>query len=398
METIKGLFAKIQPLRVILIVYLFIYVSLGINTELHYIEKHPLPNSLLADYNVYKQAVKAAINGDDPYAQEFRYFPPALLVIELFYHIPNPNEFLQASIYLSVNLFLLFIIAYGIANHYSYKLSEVWYWLPLIFFFGPVLEGLHVGQINVITEFGVLLVLIANSTFPILAGLGLSLAIITKLTPAVFLLYFFSNRNLRAVIVTVISLIVLILFTGLRYGFDLYPMFFTTFGNMLQNFHTSLNSQSLFSKLITNQLLPDSIAVHPSAFQRILSVYIGCMFLISAMLAFVNKQTEPLFIILGIGSMLAPNWMWYHHYTFFIVPILMWIAWSRQNIYVLAWSLLGFLIIQIDRWYLTTGLLIHMFGHLSIIVLLIGQIQKSRGVELSAAMQKLSFKLGSDAN
>src|SRR5258706_2970975 len=322
METIKGLFAKIQPWRVILIVYLFIYVSLGINTELHYIEKHPLPNSLLADYNVYKQAVKAAINGDDPYAQEFRYFPPALLVIELFYHIPNPNEFLQASIYLSVNLFLLFIIAFGIANHYSYKLSEVWYWLPLIFFFGPVLEGLHVGQINVITEFGVLLVLIANSSLPILAGLGLSLAIITKLTPAVFLLYLFSTRSLRAVIVTVISLIVLILFTGLRYGFALYPMFFTTFGNMLQNFHTSLNSQSLFSKLITNQLLPDSIAVHPSAFQSVLSIYIGCTILISTTLAFVNKQSEPFFIILGIGSMLAPDLMCYIHYTVFIVPVL----------------------------------------------------------------------------
>jgi hypothetical protein len=180
-------------------------------------------------------------------------------------------------------------------------------------------------------------------------------------------------------------LIILVLLAGWRYGFHSYPMFTTTFGNMLENFHTSLNSQSLFSKLITNQLLPEAIATHPSSFQKVLSAYIGLVLLGSAVLAYVNKQSEPLFIVLGIGSMLAPNWMWYHHYTFFIVPILTWIAWSRQNIYVRAWCLFGFLIIQIDRWYLTTGLLIHMFGHLSIIALLIGQIQNSSGLKLFTA-------------
>jgi hypothetical protein len=388
LKSTKGVFPGIQPIEMILAVYLFIYISLGINTEIHYIEKHPLPTSFLADYNVYKKSVKTALTGQNPYEQDFRYFPPALLVAEFFYHIPNPNEFLQGSIYLTTNLLLLFIIIYGLANYFNYKLSDVWYWIPLAFFSGPVLEGLHVGQINIITEFGILLVLAAGSALPVLAGLGLSLAIVTKITPAVFLLYFLSTKNLKAIFATLVSVLVLVILTGLRYGFNLYPMFISTFGNMLQNFHDSLNSQSLFSKLITNGLLPEGIAVHPQEFQNILSAYVGIVILLSTILGFVNKQKEPQFIVMGLASMLVPNWMWYHHYIFFIVPILAWIAWSRQNLYVLTWSLLGFLIIQLDRWYLTTGLLIHIFGHISIMVILVDQFQKSISTKSIAFMNR----------
>ena len=64
---------------------------------------------------------------------------------------------------------------------------------------------------------------------------------------------------------------------------------------------------------------------------------------------------------------LAPNVMWYHHYTFLILPLFIWMGYAKLAPHVVGWCLLGMLIIQVDRWALTHGLLIHVFAHLPFI-------------------------------
>jgi hypothetical protein len=68
--------------------------------------------------------------------------------------------------------------------------------------------------------------------------------------------------------------------------------------------------------------------------------------------------------------LLSPNILWYHHYVFFLLPLLIWMTWQRQNNLVMLWCLTGMLIIQFDYFLLTGGLLIHLFGHFSILALL----------------------------
>lgn len=355
----------------LLIVFLFVYIVFGISAEVHFFDSHPLPESLLGDYKIYKTALKEALAGESPYQRGFRYPPPALLIINFFYAVPEP--YLQISFYTAVNIFLLLLTAYGVAWYYKIDIRSMWYWFPLALFFGPTLEQMHMGQINVITMFGIFLMFFAASSYPILAGLGLSVAVITKVTPAVFFLYLLVDKKYRAIGYTILFLIIFSVFSWLRYGFEPFPAYLGTFADILDNFPTSANAQSLVSKLVRNDLLPDYLEIDPAPVQRGLSIYFGGVFLLSACAAWLAKKKEPLFIILCIGSMLAPNLIWYHHYVFYLLPLFVWMAWSGMNKYVVVWSLFGLFIAQVDRWALTTGLLIHLFGHLSILYLLVQQ-------------------------
>lgn len=370
----KITFPKLSGQTWLLVVFLFVYIVYGIKAEVHFFDSHPLPDSLLGDYKIYKTALKEALAGESPYQRGYRYPPPALLIIDFFYHIPEP--YLQIAFYTAVNIALLLLIAYGVAWYYRIDVLSMWYWFPLALFFGPTLEQMHMGQINVITMFGIFLMFFAASSYPILAGLGLSVAVITKVTPAVFFLYLFVDKKYRAIGYTVLFLVILSALSWLRYGFEPFPAYVGTFADILDNFPTSANAQSLVSKLVRNDLLPDSLQIDPAPVQRGLNFYFMGVFLLSALAAWLTKQKEPLFIILCMGGMLAPNLIWYHHYVFYLLPLFVWMAWSGMNKYVAAWSLFGLFIAQVDRWSLTTGLLIHLFGHISILALLAWQWMK----------------------
>jgi len=72
--------------------------------------------------------------------------------------------------------------------------------------------------------------------------------------------------------------------------------------------------------------------------------------------------------------MIAPNIMWYHHYVFALLPLFIWIAWSRFHPIVVLWCFLVLNIIQLDRWFLTHGLLAQLCVHLTILGILAWQI------------------------
>lgn len=356
------------------------YLVLGLYTALELVGRKPLPSHLIEDFNYYTRAYSDAQEIGDPYAVRdigfaFLYPPPALLVVGVF--APISSFMLRASALIVTNILLLCLMIYGIARRYGYSVSDVWWWFPLGLGFAPFLEVLHLGQINMISQFGIFLMFLLAESAPILGGVGLALGIITKVTPLAFVGYLFVNRNLKAIAGAVLGLAGLSLLTGLIYGWQPFITFVEVFRGLLQAFPVGAHSQSLFALLDSHT----SIAyANLQAIHKALTVYMLVVFAISGSIAYLLRQREPLLIVLCLGITLTPNVMWYHHYVFFLLPIFVWMAWSRLHPAVVIWCFAGLALIQVDRLYsfleVTHGLLAHIFGHLSILIVLAGQIRQ----------------------
>ena len=208
-------------LQILIGLYLCIYLVSGFYTELQFITLKPLPEDLFQDYKIYQRALNDALEGDNPYEIQkigsgFVYAPPALLIIELFQIIKNPD--VQKAIFITTNIAFMLLIAYGIAEYYELTAKKVWYWYILCLGFAPFLELLHIGQINVITMFGIFLMFIMVRRSPYLSGFGLGMAIITKVTPVFFMGYLLVNRKFKVLITTFVVLALLTGLAILRYG------------------------------------------------------------------------------------------------------------------------------------------------------------------------------------
>src|SRR5260370_41118214 len=91
-----------------------------------------------------------------------------------------------------------------------------------------------------------------------------------------------------------------------------------------------------------------------------------------------TQRGERLFLVIGILGAVMPNILSYHHYVFLLLPVLVWLGWTRMEPRVLVWCLAGLTAIQIERWELPQGLLAHAFAHLSALGLLVWQARHLR--------------------
>lgn len=375
----------------ILFVYLFFYLLFGIY-DLTKVAYNNTQSKLFEDFNIYEKALLIALQNGDPYSGTGYLYPPsAFFIVELF-NTSEPASIKESirlpfkvSLYLTTNIFLLGLIVYGVMRYYSYNIEQVWYWFIICFGFGPFLELLLIGQINVITLFGIFLLFIATNRKPFVSGIGLALAILTKVSPLLFYAYLISTRKWRVVLISTITIIVITFLSALRYGITSvleYPSFFQ---EMLNSFILDKNSQSfvaklanlqdLFNQFFTIQIpILDYLVKYHNITHRVLTFYILILIFISGLLVFLGKQeNEPLFIVIGIGMTLTPNIMWYHHYVFLLLPILIWMGWSRLHTKVVIWCLIGLLVIQVDRFFPPYGLLVHIFGHISLLAIVYRQ-------------------------
>lgn len=382
-----------------LILYLCLYLAAGAYTEYKFTQIMPLPEHWMEDFSFYQRAMNNALTGNDPYGARtigigYLYPPPALLVVEVFGHI----EWLaiQGLLFSVVNILLLALMISGIAIHYKLSFRQTWWWYVLCLGFAPFLEVLHLGQINVITMFGLLLLFDLEDSSPLQSGLGLGLAVVTKVSPLLFFGTLVANRKPRVIAFTIWAILLLTGLSLLRYGPQPLMEYPDVFRWMLGQQQLDTNSQSLTAKLaIANDPhfqkfisgLPAALqrpvnwpfavaTVHTQTVQQILTIYILILIGLSCALTFFGKQArEPAFIITTFGMVLSPNIVWYHHYVFFLLPLLIWMAWSKFKPTVIVWCLLGMLIIQIDRYFVTYGLLIHIFGHITMLSVLVGQVR-----------------------
>ena len=362
-------------LRIAVVLALTVYLGVGIYDELKLCrQKPPIPSCcLLEDYHIsFQYALINALNGGDPYqsrviGQAFWYPPPALLVVEFFHHIPDILAL--AATYQAVNIAMVALMVYGIARCYGHRWDRIWYWFPLALGFYPFLVVLHLGQINVVTEFGIFLTFLAETAFPVVAGAGLAVAICTKVTPVAFLGYYLINKRLKAIAATLIALGVLCVMAWARYGWAPFPTYAKCFPNLLHVFFPGSNSQSLVARLGVQDV---------ETAQKFVMAYFTAIMVFSGVCGFIAKEREPLFIIVCLSTMLSPNIMWYHHFVFFLVPLLLWMAWSNLRMPVVLWCCGGFALIQAVGVHPQpeSGIYIHAFGHASILLLLLWQIYR----------------------
>ena len=400
MNSVKSWIVSYRAQTAILALFLLVYLTMGIYTELKLMELFPIPEHLLQDQRYYNRALQAALEHRDPYANRtigtgYLYPPQALLIIELFSHIQP--FFLRVALYSVVNIALLGLMVYGIARHYGYSIENVWYWFVLCFGFAPFLELVHIGQINVITMFGIFMMFYWEMTSPVLSGVGLSLAAITKATPLLFLGYLVVNKRYKAIVIALIAVAFLSLLSILRYGISPLLTYPNVFEGLLQQFLLTTNSQTLAAKLavanypefqqflarlpaVLSQPIGSAVVVLTAGYrivQRIYTVYILLLLIASAILTWRGRQPrEPLFIVTALGTMLAPNILWYHHYVFMLLPLLVWMGWSGLDASVVTWCCIGLLIVQIDRRFPPYGLVIHVFSNISMWIVLFWQIRQ----------------------
>jgi len=400
MNFVKSVIESGFARKTIITFYLLIYLTMGINTELKQIELFPIPEHLLQDQIYYNRALNAALEHRDPYANRtigtgYLYPPQALLIIELFSRIQP--FFLRVAINSVVNMALLAFIIYGIARCYSHSIEKVWYWFVLCFGFAPFLELLHIGQINMITMFGIFMMFFWESTFPVLSGIGLSLAVITKVSPLLFTGYLVVNKRYKVITIAIFATSIFSLLSIFRYGISPLLTYPDVFEGLLRQFLLTTNSQTLAAKLavanypefqqflvklptVLSQPIGSVVTVLTAQYQivqRTYTLYILLVLILSALLTLQGKQSkEPLFILTALGMMLAPNILWYHHYVFMLLPLLIWMGWSKLDPSVIIWCCILLLIVQIDRRIPPYGLAIHVFSNITMLIVLIWQIKR----------------------
>lgn len=365
--------------QVIFFLCVCIYLALGIRTELDLIAVKPIPNNLLEDFGYYEQALNNVLGGKNPYSVQsigpgYLYPPPALFIVEAFHYI-KPFYF-KFLIYSVVNIALMLLIISGTAKFYGYSTKKVWYWYAFCLGFAPFLELLTIGQINTFTLFGIFLLFFWLDSSIILSGFGLSLAILTKVSPIIFLGYLAITKKFGSIISTMVWGAIITILCILRYGSLPVLVYPETLQWLSHQYPIDSNSQSLVSKFI----LVLGFAFHNSEIQIIQSVlmlYILLIIVVSSLFTIKgNQPKEASFILTSFGMTILPNVIWYHHYVFILFPILIWMGWKHLDTRIVIWCLLGLTITQIDRFYLTDGLLIHIFIHISILSILLWQTQQ----------------------
>lgn len=383
--------------QLVLGIVLLLYAGLGILNEAELLRVKPLDRFALEDFKFYERALGDAFAGRDPYAireigPAYLYPPPALFLVEPFAWLPNIVA--QGIAFTAVNIVLLVLLVSGVARLYQLPLKRVWYWYVLALTFAPFLELLHIGQINIFTQFGIFLLYWGEQTLPIAAGLGLALAVVTKVSPLLLVWYLLVQRRFRVLLNTAIALFVIIVLGVLRYGWQplaTYPQVFLELlgqrpnGIWSHTFFVKLNAafqSNAFRTLIL--LIPAlgglalGVSEHSDITQRVLMVYLFTLLGISGILTWFLPGREALFILSNLVMLLSSNILWYHHYVFVLLPFFIWMAWTRLDPRIVGWCIFSLLVIQIDRWNLSRGVLIQLVLHLSVLGIFVAQLVRFR--------------------
>jgi glycosyl transferase family 87 len=364
-----------RPVATVLICLgLTFYVALGLRTEIKFTAIKPIPESLMQDFNIYKGALEAVEQGEDPYADRsigsgFLYPPPALL---FFLPFDAVDDEWQASLFTALNLSALAIILYGIAEIYKLPFSRMWWWFPLAFGFAPFLEVMHMGQVNILVSLGVLLMLAYMDRRPAVSGVALAAAICLKVTPLAYVLYLATICRFRVIAFAALAVAALVLVWGAAFSFQHFITYADVFRDLARaSLPADGNGQSLPALLTFHGIIP-SESIQET--QRALNILVALSVLCSAFLVRQGSMSEGLFVVLGLALVSASNIVWYHHYAFLLLPLFVWIAATNLNPLAIAWVVGGLTIVNVDRWALTSGLLVHAFIGMTILLILATQV------------------------
>ena len=296
--------------RKILIFALVILIALSLSRTIFL-----LWNSFLPDFSTRYDSAVLLFHKANPYLN-FKSFtpenyPPSFLL--LLYPLIQLPLALASKIWLliiTLCLFVSLLLLYKIKPISSLKLAIITFFAIISF---PFKFTLGMGQTNLI-----LLLLICLFTYKIikgrylLAGIFLSLSIVIKLTPLLFIPYLFTNRNTRTLIFSFLSLLVFLLIPFFLFGKDINIYYFN------QIFLPLVKDPAggvYYNQSITGFFSRLSLDVSLLNITRIAIVYLSFWTILKKKMGYFSAIS-----LLTIVFLLINNFTWQHHLILLIIP------------------------------------------------------------------------------
>jgi alpha-1,2-mannosyltransferase len=306
------------------------------------------------DFFIYYDAEQAAQIGESAYfpyeiGRSYLYPPATLSLLSLFSFIGKSK---QAAMLLWViaNYLAYFFSIILTLNLLSEQSPPIRIGILILFmFFSPFVEMAHIGQINALVTLALVLTLhFSEKQQPLGAGISLALAIAMKITPFVFLAYFFVLRRYREIAFTLIALTAFHILAWLQFGPRVFEDFIVVLPRIGSESYIASWNHSFASTLgsvvpaLAKSVSPDVL----SWFQKGPIAVIGVAILSSLWF----QQTKTLrCLAFGIVTVLmttASPLLWHHHNVFLIYPLLLLLTHQDMRIFVLGAVTLTMLVMR----------------------------------------------------
>ena len=285
----------------------------------------------LTDFHVYYYVGKAVMKyGMHPYSNYIPiypyYFPPASLL--LFWPLTLIPFYLAKIIFTVINSILLFLSIFLINKMLLGKIDyRFWLMLLLSLIFYPLRFTFSDGQFNVFILAIFTLGLYAFYKNKYLAGgVSLGLGIITKISPAIIVLYGILRKKFNLVMIVGITVISLSLLAEhfVRKDINYYYAKYIVKNVSAQSSGLGAADQSLLGFIkrfnYKNELNMDSTAESIVSYSVV--AFLGLLFFVFDLIAKKGKYNLFIdyFILVTIG-VIGTGLAWYHQYTSLILPL-----------------------------------------------------------------------------
>ena len=204
----------------------------------------------------------------------------------------------------------------------------------LVLSFHPLIENMHLGQINLLALFFVVLCLyFLNKKKYVISGVMLSLSILMKPFLGILLLFFLWKRCYRVFFSALISFIVLEALGIFLNGVDIYFKYLTVMKNYILTDNISvanLSLENLFSRVANLSTHPNFININASlAFTLSIILLLYLLYITKGRFNGLDLKFILEFLLFITFAFIASPVVHEHHYVFLYLPILF--LWARLS-------------------------------------------------------------------
>ena len=285
----------------------------------------------LNDFSVYRDGVATTIRGENPYTQWFfdryNYSPAATILFLPIHYLPvDIAEFVFTALSLTALWFTLTYILYSMRVKLSLTFKVFLYALLVKMY--PAKLTLVLGQVNLLVLFLIIASFYLHTQKRIwLSGISLGLATIIKLHPVFLFVFFFFKKSNSIIITGMATIVVLHLAAVALFGWPLTVHYYSSVIPEL----LSKTSQTSVNATYMNQSLTAFLArFGVFGVTATLIRYITSGGLLIWLLAHFPKSPLKQFswysLLLIVTTLIAPVFVWQHHFVFLIPAWLVLVA------------------------------------------------------------------------
>ncbi len=295
------------------------------------------------DTQIYYDAARVLMDGRSAYlpyeiGKSFVYHPSVLSIMSLLVWLPFPAAYIIWSLLsfsaFSLSFFLIFTRFIRKQTPPRMLLS----FALIMLFLGPFIENFYVGQINTFVSLLLLLCLLFDEgEQAIPAGICLAVAILLKTSPAIFLIFFFSQRRFQLIGVTLLAIALFSFLTLLQFGPQVYTDFLSVLGYIGGGRIELFDFYNLSIIAATYRLLAAlHLAVPSEVIIWMYRLLFGGLFMVLMFRAWRGnyRSKEAVYWLIGavlvIMTMLSPL-VWYHHTVFLFLPLCLALRYRLQS-------------------------------------------------------------------